>query len=165
MRIDPDELISHLQLKPHPEGGFYGETFRSTLPVKSQEHQENRSASTAIYFLLRRDDFSAFHRVRSDEVWHHYLGDTLELTLLEDDGKLSELRLGTQLALGERPQALAPRNVLQAARVDPTGPHGFVLCGCTVAPGFEFSDFELPTRAALSARFPQHAALFERLAR
>jgi uncharacterized protein len=165
MRLDPDQLISHLQLKPHPEGGFYAETFRSTLSVDSPEHGVTRSASTAIYFLLRRQDVSAFHQVRSDEVWHHYLGDALELLLIDAQGALRSERLGTNFAQGERPQALAPRNVLQAARVCADGPHGFVLCGCTVAPGFDFADFELPSRASLNARFPEHQALFATLAK
>jgi predicted cupin superfamily sugar epimerase len=164
MRLDPDQLISHLQLKPHPEGGFYAETFRSTLPVDSAEHRGTRSASTAIYFLLRSQDVSAFHRVRSDEVWHHYLGDPLELYLIDDQGSLRVERLGADFARGQRPQALAPRNVLQAARVT-TERHGFTLCGCTVAPGFDFADFELPARSELSARFPAHRALFSELAR
>lgn len=165
MSLDPDQLISHLQLKPHPEGGFYAETFRSTLSVNSSEHPASRSASTAIYFLLRRQDVSAFHRVRSDEVWHHYLGDTLELVLLDEaTGALRREQLGTDFARGERPQRVVPRNVLQAARVAQSGSHGFVLCGCTVAPGFEFSDFELPSRASLTARFPEHEAWFTSLA-
>jgi predicted cupin superfamily sugar epimerase len=164
MRLDPDQLISHLQLKPHPEGGFYAETFRSTLSVHSGEHQATRSASTAIYFLLRRQDVSAFHRVTSDEVWHHYVGDPLELFLIDRDGSLQVERLGTDFANGERPHALAPRNVLQAARVA-EGEHGFVLCGCTVAPGFDFADFELPSRTSLSTQYPAHRTLFETLAR
>jgi predicted cupin superfamily sugar epimerase len=164
MRLDPDQLISHLQLKPHPEGGFYAETFRSTLLVDSGEHPATRSASTAIYFLLRRQDVSVFHRVTSDELWHHYLGDPLELFLIDAQGSFSLQRLGTDFANGERPQALAPRNVLQAARVA-DGEHGFVLCGCTVAPGFDFADFELPSRASLSAQYPAQRALFATLAR
>lgn len=165
MAVDPDQLISHLQLKPHPEGGFYAETFRSTLQVESTEHQAARSASTAIYFLLRRQDVSAFHRVRSDEVWHHYLGDALELVMIDEAGTLRTALLGTDFSNGEHPQALAPRNVLQAARVRGEGVHGFVLCGCTVAPGFEFDDFELPSRASLSARYPAYQGLFATLAR
>lgn len=105
-----------------------------------------------------------FHRVRSDEVWHHYAGDPLELLLIDEQGELRSERLGSDFANGERPQALAARNVLQAARVLP-GSHGFALCGCTVAPGFDFADFEMPTREALSARFPAHQALFSQLAR
>jgi predicted cupin superfamily sugar epimerase len=154
----PASLIDSLDLKPHPEGGFYAETFRAALEV--QAHGGARAASTAIYFLLRAQDVSCFHRVRSDEVWHHYLGDPLELVLLDARGTLRRLHLGTDIAGGERPQALAPADVLQAARVLPGGAHGFALCGCTVAPGFDFADFELAERSALSARFPQHAPLF-----
>lgn len=162
--LDAERLIETLGLRPHPEGGFYVETFRATLQVDSQAHPAPRSASTAIYFLLRRQDFSAFHRVRSDELWHHYAGDPLELYLIDADGSLRIERLGLALAQGERPQALAPRDVLQAAVVA-QGSHGFTLCGCTVAPGFDFADFELPPRAVLRAQYPAHAALFERLCR
>jgi predicted cupin superfamily sugar epimerase len=163
MPADPDPLIQSLGLKPHPEGGFYAETFRSELPV--QAHGGSRAASTAIYFLLRAQDISAFHRVRSDEVWHHYAGDALELLLLDASGTLQRLRLGSDFARGERPQAVAPADVLQAARVLPGGAHGFALCGCTVAPGFEFADFELPERRTLQARFPTHGPLFETFCR
>jgi predicted cupin superfamily sugar epimerase len=158
------QLIDILRLQPHPEGGFYSETFRSSLAVESAEHPAQRSASTAIYFLLRSQDFSAFHRVRSDELWHHYAGDVLELHLIDAAGELRVERLGSDIAAGERPQALAPRNVLQAASVG-GGRYGFALCGCTVAPGFDFADFDMPTRAALSLAHPLHAALFRRLCR
>lgn len=162
--LNADQLIRALSLKPHPEGGFYAETFRAPLTVESAEHAGTRRASTAIYFLLRRGDFSAFHRVRSDEVWHHYAGDALELFALDDAG-LCTRRVGLDLSRGERPQWVVPRNVLQAARVAEGGSHGFALCGCTVAPGFEFADFTMPGRAELSARYPAHAALFEALCR
>jgi predicted cupin superfamily sugar epimerase len=103
--------------------------------------------------------------VRSDEVWHHYAGDALELLLLDAHGALERLRLGSDFAGGERPQAVAPRGVLQAAHVLPGRGHGYALCGCTVAPGFEFADFELPDRDTLQARFPEHTTLFETFAR
>lgn len=160
-----EQLIETLNLKPHPEGGFYAETFRASLDVDSPEHPAPRSASTAIYFLLQRGDFSAFHSVRSDELWHHYAGDPLELTLIDAEGARSTLLLGKDLTRGERPQLLAPRNVLQAARAVDDGPYGYVLCGCTVAPGFDFADFEMPTASSLRAKYPAHAALFERLCR
>lgn len=166
MQLDADQLIATLQLAPHPEGGFYRETFRAPVDVRSPAHAGPRSASTAIYFLLRSEDYSAFHRVRSDEVWHHYLGDPLELSLIDPAGTLRTIRLGKELAQGELPQAIVPSDVLQAARIAPCEqPRGFVLCGCTVAPGFDFADFELPSRAALSAAYPAHAALFAALCR
>jgi hypothetical protein len=162
--LDAEQLIETLGLQPHPEGGFYVETFRAGLQIDSGAHPAPRSASTAIYFLLRREDFSAFHRVRSDELWHHYAGDPLELYLIDAASRLSVELLGLDFARGQRPQALAPRDVLQAAAV-PNGPHGYALCGCTVAPGFDFADFELPPRAQLRAQHPAHAPLFERLCR
>jgi len=152
-----DEVIRALGLKAHPEGGHYCEVFRAGLEVTSGAHPGVRKASTAIYFLLKSGEFSAFHRVRSDEAWHHYAGDPLELVLLEGE-QASLPRLGPALAHGERPLALVRAGVWQAARPLP-GPHGYVLCGCTVAPGFEFEDFELPSRAELLARLPLHREL------
>lgn len=128
-----EEVVRLLGLQPHPEGGFYRETFRAPAP------DGGRAASTAIYYLLREGDVSAWHRVMdADEVWHHYAGAPLELTLW-DGRERSSLRLGTGLAAGERPQAVVPAGVWQAAR--PMG--GWVLVGCTVAPGFDFSGFEM----------------------
>jgi uncharacterized protein len=158
------DLIRLLDLSPHPEGGFFRETFRADpLPFALPERGV-RSASTAIYFLLRRADFSAFHRVRSDEVWHHYLGAPLELHLLEPTGH-TLATLGARLERGERPQAVVPAGVLQAARVAPDSDGDFTLVGCTVAPGFDFADFEMPPRADLVAEFPAARALIESLTR
>lgn len=131
--LTAEEVVRLLGLQPHPEGGFYRETFRAPAPDGS------RGASTAIYYLLRERDVSVWHRVvDADEVWHHYAGAPLELRLA-DGGEISSLRLGTDLAAGERPQAVVPAGVWQAAR--PLG--GWVLVGCTVAPAFEFAGFEM----------------------
>jgi predicted cupin superfamily sugar epimerase len=158
------EVIETLMLLPHPEGGFFAETFRAeALPFALPERGE-RSASTAIYFLLRAQDFSALHVVSSDEVWHHYLGDALELHCFDHAGQHRALRLGAALAQGERPQHVVARGELQAARVMP-GLHGFALCGCTVAPGFDFADFRMPSRAELLAALPQHRELVTALTR
>jgi uncharacterized protein len=159
-----DEVIERLGLVAHPEGGFYAETFRAeALPAVAPKHE--RSASTAIYFLLRAQDFSALHVVSSaDEVWHHYFGDALELHCFDAAGQHREVRLGTAFAAGERPQHVVLRGELQAARVT-AGPHGFALCGCTVAPGFDFADFRMPARAELLARLPEHAQLITALTR
>lgn len=159
-----DEVIEALGLVAHPEGGWFRETFRSPLAIEDAAHLGARRASTAIYFLLKSDEFSAFHRVSSDEVWHHYLGDPLELSTIDAEGGVHVARLGSALARGERPQAVVPGGCWQAARVA-AGSARFVLCGCTVAPGFEFSDFEMPPRAELRALFPQHAALIASLTR
>jgi predicted cupin superfamily sugar epimerase len=131
---DADEVIRLLGLAPHPEGGFYRETFRPAGPGGG------RGASTAIYYLLREDDRSAWHRVRdADELWHHYAGAPLLLTLAADRRAREEIRLGADLFGGERPQAVVPAGVWQTAR--PLG--GWALVGCTVAPAFEYSAFEM----------------------
>ena len=157
-----ESLVRRLGLMPHPEGGFYRETFRSPLVLDGLPHGAPRAASTAIYFLLPAGTFSAFHRVRSDEVWHHYGGDPLALHVIGGDGALSTFRLGRDLEAGEAPQAVVLASSWQAA--EPLGERSS-LCGCTVAPGFDFADFEMADRAALSARFPAHADLVARLTR
>jgi uncharacterized protein len=132
--LTAEEVVELLGLQPHPEGGFYQETFRAPAPDGA------RAASTAIYYLLRAGDVSAWHRVvDADEVWHHYAGAPLELILSPDGRERTSLRLGSDLSAGERPQAVVPAGVWQAAR--PLG--GWVLVGCTVAPGFGFSSFEM----------------------
>jgi predicted cupin superfamily sugar epimerase len=162
--LDAADVIRLLDLSPHPEGGFFRETFRAEpLPFALPERGA-RAASTAIYFLLRRGDFSAFHRVRSDELWHHYFGAPLELHLLGENGA-TRLVLGSRLERGERPQAVAPAGVFQAARLAEPCESDFTLVGCTVAPGFDFADFEMPPRADLVALFPAERALVKSLTR
>jgi predicted cupin superfamily sugar epimerase len=165
MTLTSAELIAALGLLPHPEGGHYRETFRAAPLPFDLPGRGSRAASTAIYYLLGAGDFSAFHRVRSDEVWHHYAGAPLELFLLCETPAASAermIRLGPNVLAGEVPQAVVEAGVLQAAR--PTG-SGFSLCGCTVAPGFDFSDFEIPNRDALLARFPNSKDLIRSLTR
>ncbi|MEM1381567.1 MAG: cupin domain-containing protein [Pseudomonadota bacterium] len=123
-----DDLIDALGLKPHPEGGHYSETFRDPRTV------DGRSVGTAIYFLLRAGERSKLHRVDAVEIWHHYAGAPLKLTIGEET-----VRLGTDFAAGERPQAVVPAGVWQAA----ASLGDWTLVGCTVAPGFEFSAFEM----------------------
>jgi uncharacterized protein len=134
--LSPEEVVRLLGLAPHPEGGFYRETFRGD---RAEAAAGDRGASTAIYYLLRAEDVSAWHRVDADEVWHHYTGAPLELRLWRDGGEVSVLRLGPGLAAGERPQGVVPAGVWQSAR--PLG--GWVLVGCTVAPAFDFAGFEM----------------------
>ncbi len=149
---DFQRIVDLLDLAPHPEGGFYRETFRAPGP---------RAASTAIYFLLPAGTFSAFHRIRSDEVWHHYDGDPLELHVVDGD-RHERVVLGRDLASGERPQHVVPAGAWQAAI--PLGTR-WTLCGCTVAPGFDFAEFELPGRDVLLAQLPGHEALVRRFTR
>ena len=160
---DARAVVTELGLAPHPEGGFFRETFRAPLAMDAPAGR--RAASTAIYFLLPAGSFSALHRVRSDEVWHHYDGDPVELYTMDDDardGGVRVIRLGRDLARGDRPQAVVPAGVWQAAV--PVGER-FALCGCTVAPGFDFADFEMPSRSEMLRRFPAMRELIERLTR
>jgi predicted cupin superfamily sugar epimerase len=127
------EIIARLELKPHPEGGHYRETFRD-----SRRDANGRSASTAIYFLLARGERSHWHRIDAAEVWHYYAGSALNLQIADDVGQRC-IRLGPDLAAGEVPQAIVPAQAWQAA--ESTG--DWTLVGCTVAPGFDFAKFEL----------------------
>lgn len=156
------EVIARLGLTPHPEGGFFRETFRAPDTVTAPFASVTRAASTAIYFLLRAGEFSAFHTVLSDEVWHHYLGASVELHTIDRGGSHRRVELGPHLQHGEWPQWVVPAGTLQAARVSG---EGFALCGCTVAPGFDFADFDLPSPSDLAQRYPAHAALIESFTR
>ena len=164
---DATYWIERLHLAPHPEGGFYVETYRSpvTLPteVLPADFVAPRSAATAIYFLLAGDDFSAFHRLRSDEVWHHYAGSPLTIHRIEPDGTLTQDRLGGDTDSGGFPQTTIPAGCWFAATVD--DPASYALVGCTMAPGFSPADLELAGREALLRAFPRHRALIERLTR
>jgi uncharacterized protein len=163
-RLSADDVIGLLGLAPHPEGGHFAEVFRSSLTVTSGAHPGTRSASTAIYFLLKAGELSALHRVRSDEVWHHYAGDALELHAFTQADHTC-YRLGRDLSAGERPMAVIPAGVWQAARVAEHGTHGYALVGCTVAPGFDFADFDLPNREHMLRQLPAHAEWVQRLTR
>jgi predicted cupin superfamily sugar epimerase len=163
MNEDAARIIEQLALVPHPEGGFYRETYRAPLTVPTPRGP--RAACTAIYFLLPAGVFSALHRVASDEVWHHYAGDPVDLHIAEGEGasaRFSIVLLGPDHARGERPQHVVRAGAWQAAV--PRGDR-FALCGATVAPGFDFADFELPPRQELLARFPAHAPLVTSLTR
>ena len=131
--LSADDVIRLLDLKPHPEGGQYRETFRDPAVTK-----DGRAASTAIYFLLRRGERSHWHRVDAAEAWHWHAGSALELKI-NSGGTTETLRLGPDLAAGERPQAVVPARAWQAAE----GLGDWTLVGCTVAPGFQFEQFEL----------------------
>lgn len=131
--LDAGEVARLLDLAPHPEGGFYRETFRDPRLVA-----DGRAASTAIYYLLPAGQISAWHRVDAAEIWHFHAGAPLELSLF-DDGRRAVHSLGADLFAGERPQAIVPAGVWQSAR----SLGRWTLVGCTVAPGFEFSRFEI----------------------
>lgn len=158
-----EAVAAALGLVPHPEGGAFAEVFRSPALVPHPEGGARRAAMTSIYFLLRAGEFSALHRVRSDETWHLYAGGALELALVHPDGRSERRVLGLDFAAGQRPQHTVPAHAWQAAR--PLAGVPWALCGCTVAPGFDFSDFELPARAALLELLPAHEALVREFTR
>ncbi len=159
------DWIAALRLRPHPEGGWYRETYRcgESVPAAALPGRfaGSRSLSTAILFLLKGGERSAFHRLAADEVWHFHAGGHLRLHLLHPDGKHEEIAMGRRPSAGEVIQAVIPAGTWFGAR--PAGRGSYSLVGCTVAPGFDFADFELADREALLALFPAHAALIRSL--
>lgn len=156
--------IRHLNLLPHPEGGFYRETYRSKeiiprdgLPAR---FPAPRNFSTAIYFLLRSQDKSLFHRIKSDELWHFHYGSSLNIYTLIDH-VLNVHRLGPDLENGESPQVVIPANCWFGAKV--ASPNSYTLSSCTVAPGFDFNDFELAKKETLTKEFSQFSELISEL--
>jgi predicted cupin superfamily sugar epimerase len=152
-------LVRELRLQPHPEGGYYRETYRATMRV-----EEGRAASTLIYFLLPAGQVSKLHRIDADESWHLYLGGPLEIYELDEqspNASPSVTTLGTRLDRGERPQHVVPAGRWFGAAPAPGAP--YALVGCGVAPGFAFATFELAERGQMLARFPAARPLVERL--
>ena len=148
------DWIRALGLVPHPEGGHYRETYRAAATVTPPGFEGPRALSTAIYFLLQAGEVSALHRLRSDEVWHFHTGATLLVIELTLAGALTEHRLGLEVERGEQLQVMVPAGSWFGARV--AGGVGFTLVGCTVAPGFDFADFELADRETLEARYGRY---------
>ncbi len=165
--LTANDWVQRLDLSPHPEGGFYRQTYRAAEAIPHAALPARftgaRAHSTAIFFLLRSQDISALHRIRADELWHFYAGSAVTVHMIEPDGTYRTLRLGSDPEAGEAFQGVVPVGCTFGAAVD--APDSYALVGCTVAPGFDFEDFEQPSRSALLAQFPQHRALIERLTR
>jgi predicted cupin superfamily sugar epimerase len=165
--LEKDALywIRKLALLPHPEGGYYRETYRSEGGIPAQTlpppFKGERAYSTAIYFLLEEGNFSAFHRIASDEIWHFYAGDELQVYVIRESGELETIRLGNDPEKGQLFQHVVPAGLWFASRVE----KGFALAGCTVAPGFDFTDFEMAERTDLLRKYPQHEQLILELTR
>ena len=147
--------IQHLKLNPHPEGGFFKETYRANESIDKRalpsRFKGERNYSTAIYFLLRSQDRSVFHRIKSDELWHFYAGSTLEIFVLAN-GSVTIHRLGMDIENGESLQVVIPAGSWFGAKLKQ--PSSYTLAGCTVAPGFDFEDFEIANRDELLKSFP-----------
>ena len=159
--------IDKLQLAPHPEGGYYRQTYRSELTIAREalppEFAGPRAASTAIYFLLEGEDFSALHRLHSDEVWHFYTGSPLLVHVIDADHAYSKIFLGCNPDAGQALQSVVRAGNWFGSHVADWKSWGLV--GCTVAPGFDFADFELAKRSELLARHPQYREIIDRLTR
>ncbi|MCW5910218.1 MAG: cupin domain-containing protein [Cyclobacteriaceae bacterium] len=159
-----DYWVHQLGLFPHPEGGFYKEVYRAVEKIPagalSKQFTAERSISTSIYYLLRSQDRSAFHRIKSDEIWHFYAGTTVLIYVLNDPG-LSVLRLGADPERGDSLQVVIRANQWFGAVIEQSG--SYALCGCTVAPGFDFADFEMANREELLRTYAEHAEIIHRL--
>jgi predicted cupin superfamily sugar epimerase len=159
------DLINNLKLVRHPEGGWYRETYRSAERISGSalpgRYGGERSLATAIYFLLERGDISAFHRIKSDEVWYFHDGDTLTIQVLTPSGEHQEIRLGARLQDGDTYQAVIPAGCWFGAEVAANGLYSLV--SCSVAPGFDFADFEMGEARALCRQFPASRELIKRL--
>ena len=159
------EIIKKLGLEPHPEGGYFKETYRSEEEIEEGGLSTNfigkRAVSTCIYFLLTSNDFSAFHRIQQDEIWHFYSGSAVRLHTITESGVHSEFIIGNDLSKGEVPQLIVPKRDWFAAEV--INENAYTLVGCTVAPGFDFKDFNLPSRKELVSLFPEHKGIITRL--
>ncbi|HEY4185813.1 MAG TPA: cupin domain-containing protein [Polyangia bacterium] len=158
------EIIARLNLVPHPERGFFVETYRCPTVVSAATHAGPRAASTAIYFLIGADAPATYlHRLLSDETFHLYEGGPLEILRLHPDGQADVARLGLDLATGERPQLVIPAGTWFGTELAAGASH--CLVGCTVAPGFEFGDFELAAGPELALRYPRVADRIARMTR
>lgn len=165
MAENPDFWIENLQLQPHPEGGYFREVYRSGESISADllmaRYSSERSFVTSIYFLLKSNQISAFHRLKSDEIWHFYNGSPITVYIINKEGLLSENILGRDVLNNEQLQLVIPHGCWFAAKVNQAG--SYSLVGCNVAPGFDFSDFELAEKSMLAECFPQHHELISRM--
>ncbi|MEI8136080.1 MAG: cupin domain-containing protein [Bacteroidota bacterium] len=160
-------LVNKLKLLPHPEGGYYKETYRSEQLVAQNSLPGSfggeRNIATAIYFLIENNNFSALHKIKSDETWHFYYGDALEVIEIDNNGKLTSTLVGNNLLDGESFQYTVKANTWFGSRVRSGG--NFSLVGCSVSPGFDFKDFELAKKDELLLLFPEHKSIINEMTR
>lgn len=165
--VTPQQLIETYQLQPHPEGGYYTRTYCSKEQIAAdhlpQRFTGDRFISTAIYFLLEGNQFSAFHRIKSDELWHFYAGSGLHIYVIHSAGRGELLKLGSDIENGYSFQQVVKAGCWFASK--PVDENGFAFAGCTVAPGFDFEDFEMGKREVLLNLFPKYAHWIQQLCR
>ena len=175
-RLTADEVKRVLGLVPHPrEGGWFVEMYQSSEMLSAkhladERYDGPRRTGTAIYYLLEPDTFSEMHVLESDEIFHHYAGDAVEMLQLHPGGSSRHVVIGRDLRMGERPQVVVPRGVWQGSRLLPSAQrdadaHGWALLGCTVSPGFDYADYSSAPRAELIARWPEEAEMITELTR
>jgi uncharacterized protein len=161
-----DFWVAKLGMNPHPEGGYYKETFQSEEQISDRELSVNfegrRKLYTSIYFLLTSDDVSHFHRLKSDELWYYHGGSSLSIHVIDESGEYKEIKLGMNLDAGEIPQVLVKKNSIFGSSVSEKDTCSLV--GCMVSPGFEFQDFELFTQEELMKVYPQQKEIIMKLA-
>lgn len=163
-KLDAQSLIESLNLKPLPlEGGYFRETYRCEETLPGRQNGNAKSVSTCIYYLLTAQTFSAFHRLPADEIWHFYCGTAVNLHTISSDGILESIRLSADLTTGSAPQVVVKAGTWQAAELAEEG--SFALLGCTVAPAFDFEDYEHGEPKVLLEQFPQHKRIISRLTR
>lgn len=149
-------LAKKLGLEKHPEGGYFKQTYRSDTTVNVKGYEGPRNIATAIYYMLVGKEFSGFHRIRSDEIWHHYAGGPVTLYAIGSDEKLSRIKIGKR----GTPQVVIKADTWFAAALD--GKSSYCLLGCTMSPGFDYSDWELGKRGDLVGTYPKHKKIIER---
>lgn len=153
--------IENLNLTKHPEGGYYREVYRSAETINAEVLDSGmrgeRNISTSIYYLLSGNDVSNFHRIKSDEIWHHYDGCPVRIFVIDQSGSIKEFLVGKNIVDGESIQLTIPKGCWFCAEL--VDKNSFALVSCTVAPGFDFTDFELAVREALLIEFPLHREL------
>jgi predicted cupin superfamily sugar epimerase len=160
-------LVDTLNLEPHPEGGYFKEHYRSNHFIRQRdiegEFSGDRNYCTSIYFLLTSNNFSAFHRIKQDEIWHFYEGNALTIHVIDEEGVYKAHSLGLELNKGQRPQFVVPANLWFGSSVETED--SYALVGCTVAPGFDFNDFELASRTELINSYPAYQEIITKLTR
>ncbi|HXX99169.1 MAG TPA: cupin domain-containing protein [Candidatus Bathyarchaeia archaeon] len=160
MDKDAQRWIDKLHLEKHPEGGYFVETYRSEQFVNLPEYDGPRNACSAIYYLLEGDQFSAFHKLKSDELLHFYVGSSMILHIIETDGRLNEVRLGPDVDNKETFQAVVKSGSWFAASID--NHNSYSLVGCTVSPGFDYNDWKLGEVETLAKTYPRHKSIIEK---
>lgn len=167
--VSKEEWIENLKLKSHPEGGYFTQSYKAKGIIYHNDlprhYNGDRSYSTGIYFMLTTHNFSAFHVLKSDEMWHHYYGAPLHVHVLHPNGEYELLTIGKNPSGNIFPQAVVPAGSYFASEVIDDSNFDYSLVGCTVSPGFEFEDFELSSSGELITKYPEHKELIERLTR